>query len=131
MYLDTDIILALVKKEDWLKRYVDFDSLQPARTSVFTLIEARLVLEREYSRKEALAVLSTVLKKNISLLSLDECILKKSQELLEQYIQLNHFDSIHAAFALVHDETLVSTDHIFKAISGLKIQNPRSSELRS
>lgn len=127
MYLDTDIILALAKKEDWLKRYVDLASLQPALTSVITIIEARLVLEREYSRKEALAVLSTISKKNITILPVDEKIIQKSQELLEQYHQLNHFDSLHAAFALVHNETLVSTDHIFKEIAGLKTKNPRES----
>ncbi len=126
MYLDTDIILALAKKEDWLKKHVSIDKIQPARTSVFAIIEAQLVLEREYSRQEALQVLSAVQKLMINLLPFDERVLSKSQELLREHPQLNIFDSVHAAFALVHQDLLVSTDTVYPTIPGLNVKDPRA-----
>lgn len=125
MYLDTDIILALIKKEDWLKSHVNLSKLQPARTSVFTLIEARIILEREYSRKEALRVLPVVSKLGITLVPFEEAVLRKSLELSEKYPQLNTFDSVQVAFAMVHDEILISTDTLFPKIEGLKVKDPR------
>jgi predicted nucleic acid-binding protein len=125
MYLDTDIVLALVKKDDWLKNYVNLSQLRPACTSVFTVVEARIVLEREYGRREALQVLPTVKKLGITIMSLDSDVIEKSQELLQRYPQLNIFDSIHAAYALVRNEILVSTDHIFSQIAGVQWKDPR------
>ncbi|MBI4980220.1 PIN domain-containing protein [Candidatus Woesearchaeota archaeon] len=128
MYLDTDIILALVKKEDWLKEHVNFSKLRPATTSVFTVIEARIVLEREYSREEALSVLPTIRKLNIQLLPLDERVLGKSEELMQCFPRLNIFDSVHVAFALIYDDILVSTDTVFPTITNLKCKDPREIE---
>ncbi len=125
MYLDTDVILALVKQEDWLQEHIDLSKLQPAATSVITILEARLVLEREYGRKQALDVLSSVQKHQITLLPFTELILKKSQQLLQKYPRLNNFDSLHAAFALVHNKTLVSTDTLFPTIVEITVKDPR------
>lgn len=125
MYLDTDIILALVKEEDWLKPHVHMLELTSAKTSVFAVIEARLVMEREYGRREALAVFSLLQKLPIKLLPFDENVLAKSQELMQQYPRLNIFDAVHVAFALLHDEVLLSTDTLFATISGLKRKDPR------
>ncbi|MBS3081075.1 hypothetical protein J4221_06395 [Candidatus Pacearchaeota archaeon] len=60
MYLDTDIVLALIKEDDWLKDYVKLSEFKPAKTSAITIIEVRLVLLREYSRKKALESLSKI-----------------------------------------------------------------------
>ena len=53
MYLDTDIILAIVKPSDWLKDVVErkIKVLSDPKTSVFTLVEAEIVLNREASRE--------------------------------------------------------------------------------
>ena len=53
MYLDTDIILAIVKPSDWLKDVVErkIKVLSDMKTSVFTLVEAEIVLNREASRE--------------------------------------------------------------------------------
>lgn len=125
MYLDTDIILALTKREDWLKEHVQLSQLQPARTSVFTVIEAQLVMEREYSRQDALQILPMIQKMNIQLWPFDERILRKSQELRQEYPRLNIFDAVHVAFALIHDETLIGTDSVFSTIANLKRKDPR------
>ena len=125
MYLDTDIILALIKDEDWLKEHVDLKQMQPAKTSVFTVIEAELVLLREYSRNDAIAVLDKLKTLKIEILPVTEPIIKQSQKLLSQYSELNIFDSIHVACAVVNDELIVSTDTVFQNILGLKRKDPR------
>jgi predicted nucleic acid-binding protein len=124
-YLDTDIILALIKDDDWLKNYVSISNLRPACTSVFTIVEARIVLEREYSKEKALEALDKIKELKISLIEFDEKILKKSQELLTDYTNLNNFDAIHVSFALVNDLVIIGTDKVFAKISGLKRKDPR------
>ena len=52
MYLDTDIILALIKKDDWLRPYVDMKKIKNPTTSVLTVIECKLVISREYGRED-------------------------------------------------------------------------------
>lgn len=128
MYLDTDVILALIKKEDWLKKYVDIDKIKPAKTSTLTITEARIVLLREYSRERALEVLPKIKKLGIKIISIDEKILDKSQELIEKYPNLNMFDAIHAACAIINKEILISTDTVFHLIEEVHNKDPRNLE---
>lgn len=125
MYLDTDIILALIKKEDWLKKYVKISELKQAKTSALTIIEARIVLQREYSREEALKVLSKIKNFNIEIIPINKEIIEKSQELIEKYEKLNSFDSIHAACTIINQEILISTDSIFTTIEEVEHKDPR------
>ena len=61
MYLDTDIILAIVKPADWLKDVVasKLKMLSDLKTSVFTIVEAQIVLNRETTREITISVLDT------------------------------------------------------------------------
>ncbi len=125
MYLDTDIILALVKKTDWLKPHINLKALTDIKTSTFTVIEAELVIQREYGRDFIKDVLETVRNSKIKLLPLTEKVIEKSKELLSKHENLNIFDSVHAAFCIIENDTLISTDNIFPKISGLKYMDPR------
>lgn len=125
MYLDTDVILALVKEDDWLKKYIDVKKLKSMKTSVLNIIEAQLILEREYSREEAVNVLFKIKKFDIEIFSVDKRILDKSLELRQKYSKLNIFDSVHAASAITNKEVLVSTDTVFPDIEGLESIDPR------
>src|SRR3989344_4187101 len=125
MYLDSDIILALIKETDWLKEYIVFEKLKPARTSVFVIIECQLILERDYSRKDALAFLSKVNELGIEIIPVDKKLVDNSQELREKYSNLNIFDSIHGACAIIHNEVLISTDKLFSKIKELNSKDPR------
>lgn len=126
MYLDTDIILALIKEEDWLKEHVKKLKLNGAKTSAITIIEARIVLDREYSRIKAIETLDKIKNLKIEIIPLDEEILNKSQELIKKYLKLGTFDSIHASTAIVKDMELISTDNFFEQISELKSKDPRT-----
>ena len=125
MYLDTDIILALIKEEDWLKQIVSRLNLKGAKTSTFTVIESRIVLEREYSRNDANEALKKINNLKIEILSVDRKIIEKSQELIDKYNRLGIFDSIHVACAVVYNESLISTDNAFDEIKEIKLINPR------
>ena len=127
MYLDTDIILAIVKPTDWLKEIVERKLMQirNLKTSVFTLVEAEIVLNREESRELAISVLERVKERNIQLLPLTEEILAKAVELLRKYRKLNIFDSVHIACAICEGEDILSTDSLFDEIEEIENVDPR------
>ena len=123
MYLDTDIVLALIKDKDWLKKYIKINKIKNPKTSVLTLIEAELVLAREFGRKDVFRI-NQIKNYKIKILSLDEKIFNLSNKLLKQY-NINIFDSLHAAFCLINKEKILSTDHIFDVIENLERIDPR------
>ena len=125
MYLDTDILLSLIKKEDWIKPYVDLKKIQNPKTSVFAIIEAELVVSREYGRKDALKVMDNISKNKIKVVNFTEEILRKSIEFMEEYEKLNIFDSVHAAFSFVLKEKIISTDSVFDSLKEIEKIDPR------
>jgi predicted nucleic acid-binding protein len=126
VYLDTDVILAVIKRDDWLKRYVNLKRIHHPKTSVLTIVEAELVLIREVSREAAISCLKEVKEKGITLLPIGQEILKISSDFLEKYPRLNLFDSIHAAFSFKLKEEILSTDSIFDGVSEIKKRDPRN-----
>jgi|SRR3989344_3754998 len=124
MYLDTDIILALIKDKDWLKQYINLKKIKNLRTSVLTLVESELVLSREFGRSDIFKV-NKVNDFKIKILTLDKKIFDLSNKLLKQY-NINIFDSIHAAFCLNYKEKILSTDHIFDLVENLERIDPRN-----
>lgn len=125
MYLDTDIILALIKKEDWLKKYINIKKIKSPKTSVLNVLETRLILLREYSRKDAIDALNKIRNNKIKILEVNERIIEKSQKLIEKYPSLNMFDAIHAASAIINSEKLLSTDSVFDVIEEVNKIDPR------
>ncbi len=131
MYLDTDCVLALIKESDWLKVLVG-SRLKEERdlcTSVITVIECKLVISREEKRDHMHDTGSAIKNEKIGLLPLDERIILLSNDLLKKYEFLGIFDSIHAATSIVHDQTLLSTDHIFPLLDELVSEDPRGRSL--
>ena len=126
MYLDTDVILALIKEEDWLKELINFKKIKNPQTSTLTLIEVRLVLTREISRKDALDSLSKIKNLGVKIIPLDIKIVEESNNLMKKYDSLGIFDSIHAACTILKNEVIISTDTVYKEISELSSQDPRS-----
>src|SRR3989344_3513882 len=104
MYLDTDIILALIKDKDWLRNYIDLNKIKNAKTSVLTLIEAELVLIREFGRKETFRI-NKVKELKIKVFDLDKKTFDLSNTLLRKY-NITIFDSFHAAFCLINKEKI-------------------------
>jgi len=127
VYLDTDCILALVKDSDWLKVSVEkrLKGEDKLVTSVLTVVECRLVLLREATIDEAFRVEEVIKCWKIKLIPLDEKVMKRSKKLMQQNDFLGTFDSIHIATALINNEPILSTDHVFSLISELDVEDPR------
>ncbi len=128
MYLDTDCVLALAKESDWLKEAVmsaikDSESLC---TSALTVVECRLVLLREESNETAFSIESVLKKWNIKILELDEQMMYESKRLMKEFVFLGTFDALHIATAILHDETILSTDHVFPLVDRVRVVNPRN-----
>ncbi len=60
----------------------------------------------------------------LEILPLTENVLAKFTELLSRYPKLNVFDSIHLAHAILEEERILSTDHLFDEIEGVVRLNP-------
>lgn len=125
MFLDTDILLALVKEKDWLKSFVDLKKMSNPKTSVLNILEAQLVLMKELGREESLNLLFKIKEKKIQIVALPVEVSDKATELLKSYPKLNLFDAMHAALCLLKNEQICGTDGIFAEISGLKWVDPR------
>lgn len=125
MYLDTDVILAFVKEEDWLKKHISLNNISNPKTSTFTIIEAEIVLDREYERGVALQILPKIQNRDIHLLPLTEKIVSTGRDMLAKYAKLNVFDAIHVAFSFSFEEILISTDTIFNRVKEVQNKDPR------
>lgn len=127
MYLDTDCILALIKDSDWLKVPVQnkLKHEKKLSTSVLAVVESRLVLLRESTPEEAFRVEQIISKWKIKLIPLDEKVLKKSKILMQKFDFLGTFDAIHIATAILLNEKIMSTDHVFSLIPKLEVEDPR------
>ena len=125
VYLDTDIILALTKKSDWLRPHVSVAKIKNPVTVSLAIVEAELVTEREMGRKDSSEILARVKENKIRIEPFTQEIIAKSAELLKKHENLNIFDSVHAAACLILKENIVSTDHIFDKIEGVIRIDPR------
>ncbi|MDZ7689410.1 MAG: PIN domain-containing protein [Halobacteriales archaeon] len=125
MYLDTDVILARIKDDDWLKSEVDRDALTSPKTSAVTVVEVQLVYFDERSRGVIADSRQEVSEEVERILPLDTEVLEESSRLLREHDRLNVFDSLHLAHASVLDEPIVSTDTLYPEIEDVRSLDPR------
>ena len=124
MYLDTDIILALVKKNDWLKPYVNFNKIPSPLISTVTLIELELVINRELGKEEIPGFFKKIKELKVKISPVDENVVQKSAELIGKY-DMTIFDSIHAAFCIINNERILSSDTIFDHVKEISRIDPK------
>lgn len=124
MYLDVDILLALIKEKDFHKSHAEeICSLEEEKyTSVISLLELEIVIKREISNEMSLQV-SDLVSKAVPNIKIKECnkhIFEASIN-LRKTLGLGIFDSIHAATALEFDKRMASTDNVYKRIKNLTV----------
>lgn len=51
MYVDTDVVLAVLKADDWLSSAVDLETITDPKTSVATCIEVQYAMQDEWDRE--------------------------------------------------------------------------------
>ena len=124
MYLDVDVLLALIKERDFHKPYAEriLAFNEDKYTSVISLLELEIVIKREMSDILSMDILSHTLKiiPSLKIISCDQKIFDQSLALRRNY-SLGIFDSVHAATALACDKRIASTDNAYKRIHSLTL----------
>lgn len=125
MYLDTDILLALLKADDWLQTAAQEATFDAPKTSVITAVELQLVMFESWSRSELADVCESIASEGVEIVPLTTGVFEAGSELLTIYPPLNVFDAIHVGHARTLDEPLVSTDTLYPEIEEIDHLDPR------
>ncbi len=127
MYLDTDITMALIGLDDILLGKLELDNRENLKTSIMTVFEIKDIVSEMDSDLELREIYKKIQNENIELLPFTSEILKLAIKLLDEYNELILFDTQHAINAAhcIHiNETILSTDTLYKKIGDLKLKNP-------
>jgi len=134
LLIESDLIVAHLKKEDWLKPIADkiFEKIkrEEMKVEISTEIfhELTYVLLEISNHDITVTNLTYLLSlKNIKFLSPEPEIYVVAVTLMKQYNLTSVFDAIYAAQTLIQseDKTIISTDHIYDKIEGIKRIDPR------
>ena len=134
MIIESDLLYAYIKESDWLK---------PVALSVMDMISrgelgevkaSREVLHEIYyvSIEEGIS-LNEVINRLAHLTAIDNLTFVETTweddllalSLMAQYGLTSIFDAYYAALALRSEEPIVSTDHIYDRVAGLRRVDPR------
>ena len=131
MLLDSDIFIAVIKEEDRLKqaspkilKAVERKRLKNVYASVASIQEIIFwLLNRGFKDKILLTVSGVFKIKNLEWIPLDKEVFLTASALIEEY-ELGAFDAYIAATALLKDRVIVSSDHIYDKIKGIRRVSP-------
>ena len=125
MYLDTDVVLAELKVDDWLGSVVEVGRLDTPKTSAATCIEVQYAMEDLWDRDLLTRTHDRITEAGIELVPLRSDHVASGSELRRQYDRLNLFDAIHLGTAQVLGEPIVSTDSLYPSIAAVESVDPR------
>ncbi|RLF19406.1 MAG: VapC toxin family PIN domain ribonuclease [Thermoprotei archaeon] len=135
MLIETDIIVAHIKDDDWLKPYAK-RILSKAEHGELELYASRELIHEIYYVARNLGIeLNKVLEKVVALTRIENIIWVPTTldidltalTLMVEYNISSIFDAYHAATALLYDpdRTIISTDRVYDRIPGLHRIDPR------
>ncbi|MBS7659007.1 PIN domain-containing protein [Candidatus Bathyarchaeota archaeon] len=136
MMIETDLLYAFVKKEDWLKDVADKIVKRIVNGEFGTVYASRECLHELYyvSKEEGISLDEYIFRaatitaiENLKFLETTYEIDLLALTLMRQYNMKSIFDAYYAATALnqVEDHTLISTDEVYDVIPGLIRIDPR------
>lgn len=125
MYLDTDVILALIKDDDWLASSVDVDVLDGPVTSTATAMEVQYAMQDEWPRERLVAAATAIVGAGVELVPLTGEDVEAAGTLRERYVRLGVFDAVHLGTAWNRDLPIVSTDTLYPSIEEVRHVDPR------
>lgn len=140
MLLESDIFIAYLKREDWLKNAaaaiieaVENGKLSPVQASTEIFHELYYVFA-DYAPLQTIianeARIATI--KNLTFIKPDYATYLTALSIMDTYGVTSIFDAIYAATALsvnVSDHTIISTDKKYDAIKGLKRIGPEKLKI--
>jgi len=124
MYLDTDVILAVLKEDNWLQSNVDLEKMENPETSAITITEMQLVYEDWNNRFNDIN--QKIRDLGIKILEISPQTIKESSKLQKKYGKLNVFDSIHLAHAKQQETPIISIDTLYPKIKEVENKDPRN-----
>lgn len=140
MIIETDLLYAYVKKQDWLKPVADKIINAIADGKLGTVHASRMVLHELYYVSKAESIpLDQYITRAASLTAIPNLSYHPTTVeidllalvLMKQYNVTSIFDAYHAATALNQepDHTVISTDHIYDQIPGITRIDPRNLQV--
>jgi len=134
MLIETDIILAYIKEDDWLKGYAE-DIIRKAEEGVLKLyVNREIIHELYYLVKRFNIDLTLFLEKIVALTRINNIIWVSTDleldltalTLMVEYHINSIFDAYYAATALLRDpdRVVISTDKVYDRIPGIKRVDP-------
>ena len=140
MLLESDILIAYMKKKDWLKDVSTkiFDAIEKGKLKNMQMSSE--VFHELYYVFSDYTSLSTILANEAKLATMNNlAFIDPTREtylsalnLMETYGMKSIFDAIYAATALtekVPDHTILSTDKTYERIKGIKRIDPRKLQI--
>lgn len=140
MLLESDILIAYMKKEDWLKNTSTniIKAIQEGR--LMNIQASSEVFHELYYIFSDYAPLSTIMAneakiatmRNVKFIDPTKETYLSALNLMETYGITSIFDAIYAATTLaekVPDHTILSTDKIYEKIKGIRRTDPRNLKL--
>ena len=133
--IELDMLIAFVNKADRLHDIAVkfFEKIVSGKLDNIVVpasayIEYELVLRsRGYSSNTISSDIDAFRRmKNLGEIPLTSEIIVNAIKLRSKH-HITYFDSLHAASALSHDKTIISTDRVYKDIPKLKAMNPREA----
>ena len=135
MLIETDVILAHIKKEDWLKPYAEYILRRVVRGELELYVSREVIHEVYYIVRRLNLEISNVLDKLVALTKVPNLIWVPTTvdldlaalALLVEYGFSSIFDAYYAATALLYvpDRTIISTNDVYDRIPGLNRIDPR------
>ena len=134
LLIESDLIIAHLKKKDWLKPTADkiFEKIKKGELEIE--ISTEIFHELTYALLK-ITDFDTVITnltylyslENVNFLPLNPPIYIMAIELMRRYNIQSVFDAIYAAQTLIQtkDKTILSTDHIYDKIEDIKRVDPR------
>jgi len=137
MMIETDVLYAHVKSDDWLKPTAEKLMERIARGDFGAVSTSREVLHELYyvSMEEGTDLESYIARlvaltsiPNLNYLDTTSEIDILAATLMKQFNLTSIFDAYFAATALnaVPDHTIISTDEVFDKVTGIKRRDPRT-----
>lgn len=124
MYLDVDVLYALLKDRDYHKEYAQkvVSEKEVKVTSSVSLLELEIVVKRELGDAHSLNLTRWVerLVPGLKIIAFSHNQFEKSLELRAKH-GLGIFDAVHAAVCLERGGRMASTDKAYARIPGIRI----------
>jgi predicted nucleic acid-binding protein len=136
LMIETDMLYAYIKKEDWLKPTANTIISRIIKGEFGTVYASREALHEIYyvSKEEGVST-DELIARGAALTAIENLVFLETTfeidllalALVRQYGLTSIFDAYYAATALnqVEDHTVISTDTVFNAIPGIKRIDPR------